>query len=68
MSNICSFNQSWASSFVLKHLVCFTYNRYRAQYHINKVTYSKRFKTKEEAQDWLDEQMLEIKKNNLINN
>ena len=48
--------------------ICFTYNRYRAQYHINKVTYSKRFKTKEEAQDWLDEQMLEIKKNNLINN
>jgi len=48
--------------------ICFTYNRYRAQYHINKVTYSKRFKTKEEAKDWLNSQKLEIQKNNLINN
>ena len=43
-------------------------NRYRARYTSNKVTRTKQFKTKEEAQNWLDSQMLNIQKNNLINN
>jgi len=41
---------------------------YEARYYLNKVSHSKCFKTKEEAQDWLESQKLEIKKNNLINN
>jgi|14_taG_2_1085336.scaffolds.fasta_scaffold28318_2 hypothetical protein len=41
---------------------------YVARYNLNKIFHSKYFKTKEEAQSWLDEQMLEILKNNLINN
>jgi len=43
-------------------------NRYVAEYTSNKVRRSKRFKTEEEGRAWLDSQMLEIIKNNLINN
>ena len=43
-------------------------NRYRARYRSNKVTRTKHFKTKEEAQIWLESEKLEIQKNNLINN
>ena len=43
-------------------------NCYQARYRSNKVTRAKQFKTKEEAQDWLNSQMLNIQKNNLINN
>ena len=43
-------------------------NRHVALYTSNKVTRTKHFKTKEEAQNWLDSQMLNIQKNNLINN
>jgi len=41
---------------------------YEARYRSNKVTRTKQFKTKEEAQNWLESEMLNIQKNNLINN
>ena len=51
--------------------VCYHKDRkkcYQARYYLNKVNHSKYFKTEEEAKDWLNSQMLEIQKNNLINN